>query len=78
MSEEGTKRGVADCERWKKQYDTIYIDKRFNEYRCVGVTYSAVLPVVVVVHLFPSMILLGIRCKLSAAVMHHTSTLVLT
>ena len=44
--EEGTKRGVADCERWKKQYDTIYIKKRFEEYRCVGVTYSSVLPVV--------------------------------
>ena len=46
MHEEGTKRGVADCERWKKQYDTIYIEKRFKEYRCVGVTYSSVLPVV--------------------------------
>ena len=44
--EEGTKRGVADCERWKKQYDTICIKKRFEEYRCVGVTYSSVLPVV--------------------------------
>ena len=44
--EEGTKRGVADCERWKKQYDTIYIKRRFDEYRCVGVTYSSVIPVV--------------------------------
>ena len=43
---EGAKRGVADCERWKKQYDTIYVEKRFKEYRGVGVTYSSVLPVV--------------------------------
>ena len=64
MSEEGTKRGVADCERWKKQYDTIYIDKRFNEYRCVGVTYSAVLPVVGCGAFIPEYDLLGIRCQI--------------
>ena len=44
--EEGTKRGVADCERWKEQYDTIFIKERFEEYRFVGVEYSSVLPVV--------------------------------
>lgn len=44
--EEGTKRGVADCERWKKQYNTIFTSERFEEYRFVGVVYSSVLPVV--------------------------------
>ena len=44
--EAGAKRGVADCERWKKQYDTVFIRDRFEAYRFVGVVYSAVLPVV--------------------------------
>ena len=44
--EEGTKRGVADCERWKRQYDTILTRQQFNEYRFVGGVYSSVLPVV--------------------------------
>ena len=46
LHEEGTKRGLADCERWKKQYDTIFIKERFEQYRFVGVAYSSVLPVV--------------------------------
>ena len=46
MFEEGTKRGVADLERWKRHYDTIFVTRRFEEYHCVGVAYSAVLPVV--------------------------------
>ena len=46
IHEDGTKRGVSDCERWKKQYDTIFTKKRFEEYRFVGVVYSSILPVV--------------------------------
>ena len=46
LYETGTKRGLDDCERWKKQYDTIFIKERFEEYRFVGVEYSSVLPVV--------------------------------
>ena len=44
--EEGTKRGMADCERWKKRYDSIFIEKQFEEYRFAGLVYSSVLPVV--------------------------------
>ena len=46
LHEEGTKRGLADFERWKRQYDTIFIKERFEQYRFVGVAYSSVLPVV--------------------------------
>ncbi len=46
LHKEGTKRGLTDCERWKKQYDTIFIEEQFEEYRFVGVVFSAVLPVV--------------------------------
>ncbi len=44
--EEGTKRGLADCERWKRQYDTIFIKQHFNQFRFVAVAFSALLPVV--------------------------------
>ena len=46
LHEEGTRRGLADFERWKKQYDTIFIKERFEQYQFVGVEYSSVLPVV--------------------------------
>lgn len=46
LYEEGTKRGVADCERWKERYDEIFGNRRFEEYRCVSVEYSSVLPIV--------------------------------
>ena len=43
---QGAQRGLADCQRWKNQYDSIFLDERFDEYRFVGVAYSAILPVV--------------------------------
>ena len=46
LYEEGTKRGLADCARWKNQYDAIFLKERFEEYRFVGVLYSTILPVV--------------------------------
>ena len=46
FSEQGALRGLADCERWKSQYDTIFRDERFDDYRFVGVAYSSILPVV--------------------------------
>ena len=46
MFEEGTKRGVADLEGWKRHYDKIFITRQFAEYHCVGVSYSSVLPMV--------------------------------
>ena len=46
MFKEGTKRGVADLERRKRHYDRIFVTRQFEEYRCVGVSYSSVLPMV--------------------------------
>ena len=46
LREHGAKRGLADCERWKNQYDAIFLKERFEEYRFVGVVYSTILPVV--------------------------------
>ena len=46
LREQGTKRGLADCERWKNQYDAIFLKERFEKYRFVGVVYSTMLPVV--------------------------------
>ena len=44
--EEGTRRGITDLERWKSRYDEIFTTRRFEEYHCVGVSYSSILPVV--------------------------------
>ena len=46
LSEQGAMRGLADGERWKNQYDAIFLEERFEEYRFVAVTYSSMLPVV--------------------------------
>ena len=46
VQKEGTKRGVSNIKRWKKQYDTIFIKEEFEQYRFVSVEYSSVLPVV--------------------------------
>ena len=46
VQKEGTKRGVSNIKRWKKQYDTIFIKEEFERYRFVSVEYSSVLPVV--------------------------------
>ena len=46
LREQGALCGLADSKRWKKQYDTIFLDERFDEYRFVGVAYSSILPVV--------------------------------
>ena len=46
LREQGAMRGLADGERWKNQYDSIYLAERFEDYRFVGVTYSSILPVV--------------------------------
>ena len=46
LREYGAKRALADCVRWKNQYNAIFLDARFEEYRFVGVAYSSVLPVV--------------------------------
>ena len=44
--EQGALSGLADGKRWKKQYDAIFLNERFEEYRFVGVAYSTILPVV--------------------------------
>lgn len=46
LREYGPKRAQADLERWKRRYDSIFLNGRFEEYRCVGVTFSSILPVV--------------------------------
>ena len=46
MFKEGTQRGVADLERLKRHYDTIFVKRQFEEYHCVGVSYSSILPLV--------------------------------
>ena len=44
FKKEGTKRGVSNIKRWKKQYDTIFIKEEFKQFRFVGVEYSSLLP----------------------------------
>ncbi len=46
LREYGAKRAQADLERWKRRYDLIFLNGRFEEYRYVGVTFSSILPVV--------------------------------
>ena len=46
LREYGAKRALADCKCWKNQYDAIFLDARFEEYRFVAVEYSSILPVV--------------------------------
>lgn len=46
LREYGAKRAQADLERWKRRYDSIFLIRRFEEYRYVGVTFSSILPVV--------------------------------
>ena len=46
LREFGSKRALADLERWKSRYDSIFLNGRFEEYRYVGVTFSSILPVV--------------------------------
>ena len=42
----GIRRGLSDTERWKRQYDAIFRDERFNDHRFYAVEFSQVLPVV--------------------------------
>ncbi len=44
--QEGIRRGVADTQRWKNQYDRIFLERRFDEHAFVGIELSEVLPVV--------------------------------
>ena len=42
----GLKRGVADMERWKSAYDTIYLTKDYSSYRFYAVAFKELLPMV--------------------------------
>ena len=42
----GVRRGLSDTERWKRQYDAIFREQRFNDHRFLAVEFSQVLPVV--------------------------------
>ena len=44
--EVGVLRGVEDCTRWKRQYDTMFREERLDGHRFVAVEYSDILPVV--------------------------------
>ena len=43
---EGIRRGVADTQRWKDQYDRIFRKGGFEEHAIVGIELSEVLPIV--------------------------------
>jgi hypothetical protein len=43
--EYGLKRGLADVTRWKSEYDTAFINKKFDRFRFYSVAFSEILPV---------------------------------
>ena len=46
MSAEGTKRGLADLNRWKREYDLAFLNSEFDKYQFYCVAFARALPVV--------------------------------
>ena len=46
MSAEGTKRGLADLNRWKREYDLAFLNSEFDKYQFYCAAFARALPVV--------------------------------